>query len=128
MSAPPIQPSPVHPDPPPYTFLSLEKMNSLPEILDRLDEINSMKKTIKAEEDTLKSELQSLYDLGEIERKVSQNGVTASLTRTTTYKHSQEAREDIARIKNYDIELGHATLNETFSWTVRVDKKAAANG
>ena len=90
-------------------------------ILNQLYQLSVEKKDIASKEAKLKEELQTLYETGEVDKKVINReiGVAATYTSTTTWKHSQSVLDDIKKLKNYDCELGHAVKKETWSWTVR---------
>lgn len=102
-------------------------MSTIHTLLTRLHGISLEKKLLKAQEDQCKAELDALYELGDVGKQVTDPDVplTVSRARTTTYQHSQSAREDIEKIKMMDIELGHAKKKETYSWTVRAGKAKA---
>ena len=93
-------------------------------ILNQLYQISVDKKDLAAREAKLKEELQTLYETGEVDKKVVNReiGVAATYTPTITYSYSQSVKDDIAKIRNYDVELGHAVKKETWSWTIRTLK------
>ena len=104
-------------------------MATIHSLLTRLHGIALEKKLLKAQEDQCKAELDSLYELGDVGKQVTDPDVplVVSRSRTTTYQHSQSVREDIEKLKMMDIELGHAKKKETHSWTVRLGKPKTAD-
>lgn len=98
-------------------------MSRVAEIMEEFKVLDGQEKLLKSRKDSLKLELDGLFQLGECERKVQGSGMSASLTKTTTWQHSQNARDDIQKIKNFDIENGDAIQRVTESWTLRTVKE-----
>lgn len=85
--------------------------------------LDAEQKLLDSRKATLKQEIDALYQLGEVGKKVQAEGMSATLTRTSTWKHSQNALDDIQKIKNFDIENGDAIQRVTESWTLRAVKE-----
>ena len=94
------------------------------ETLDALSSLATQAKAIQALVDEHKEHLQSLYDLDQISNKVTHNGITASLVSRTTWKYSDECKDSIKKLQEYDKIEGNATQEQSACWQIRFVKQA----